>query len=398
MLIATHCETKEDIVPMKKLLSLALTLMLLTSAASALANTVIDPNENRGIQLTPAGLNEVEEGVSPTTGRVLADVDTPAGFAGQAVTGRYMPMLVQIDNTTGGVTRVAPWGASYADIMYETPLYRNGVTRMSYLFSDQIPDSVGPVRSARMGHAWLREEWDAGFLFYGQQEHEDADVKTELSRLGVNKKGLAFSGTVGENKPWKQYYSRRHGDGLAAPSNADANVAGMYSLIDESYVAPNHAFRFTDEAPQGESVQEIRIKTGAMDYGSNLIYDVDSNLYFRYMRHAGDELVPYEDRDTGEQIAFSNVIIQFTDVLWVEGDAPVAFQVGRYYYDGRGDKTAGGNADIFMGGVHVKGYWQRDDMASRTVFYGEDGQEIELQRGKTLIVIADKKNWEVSYQ
>ena len=107
---------------MKKLLSLALALMLLTSAASALANTVIDPNENRGIQLTPAGLNEVEEGVSPTTGRVLADVDTPAGFAGQAVTGRYMPMLVQIDNTTGGVGRVAPWGASYADIMYETPL------------------------------------------------------------------------------------------------------------------------------------------------------------------------------------------------------------------------------------------------------------------------------------
>ena len=40
---------------MKKLLSLALALMLLTSAASALANTVIDPNENRGIQLTPPG-------------------------------------------------------------------------------------------------------------------------------------------------------------------------------------------------------------------------------------------------------------------------------------------------------------------------------------------------------
>ena len=53
---------------------------------------------------------------------------------------------------------------------------------------------------------------------------------------------------------------------------------------------------------------------------------------------------------------------------------------------------------LVMGGVHVKGYWQRDDMASRTVFYGEDGQEIELQRGKTLIVVADKDNWEISYQ
>ena len=398
MHIPTMYHHKEGPVLMKKLLSLALALMLLAGTATAMANTVVDPNEDRGIQLAQAGLNEVEEGISPTTGRTLAELDTPDGFAGLAVTGRYMPMLVQIDNTSGGVDRVAPWGASYADIMYETPLYKTGVTRMSYLFSDQIPDSVGPVRSARMGHAWLREEWDAGFLFYGQQEYTATDVKTELSRLGVNKKGLAFSGTVGENKPWKKFYSRRHGDGLAAPSNADANVAGMYSLIDEGFVPPNHVFRFTDEVPQGESVQEIRIKTGALDYGSNLIYDVDSNLYFRYMRHKNDVLVPYEDRDTGEQIAFSNVIIQFTEVLWPQGDAPVALQVGRYYYDGKGDKVACGNADIFMGGVHIKGYWQREDMASRTVFYGEDGQEIELQRGKTLIVVADKNNWEVSYQ
>ena len=51
-----------------------------------------------------------------------------------------------------------------------------------------------------------------------------------------------------------------------------------------------------------------------------------------------------------------------------------------------------------MGGVHVEGYWQRESMESRTVFYTADGQELQMQRGKTLIVVVDSKNWEVSYQ
>ena len=50
-----------------------------------------------------------------------------------------------------------------------------------------------------------------------------------------------------------------------------------------------------------------------------------------------------------------------------------------------------------MGGVRVKGYWNREDMESRTVYYTEDGKEVELQRGKTLIVIVDSERWKVSY-
>ena len=184
------CMRREPL--MKKIVSLLLIAALLISLLpAAMADTVLDPNEKRKIKLQEVTLNEAEEGISPTTGLPLEDLEAIEGFAGLAVTGRYMPMLVQIDNTDGGVDLRAPWGASYADIIYETPLYKAGNTRMSFLFSDLIPDSVGPVRSARMGHAWLREEWDAGFLYYGQQESDKADVKKELRELGVEEKGLA---------------------------------------------------------------------------------------------------------------------------------------------------------------------------------------------------------------
>lgn len=380
---------------MKRFVSMLLVLVTLCSAAAASAETIIQADENRNIDMQEVSTNDMINGVSPITGRPLADVDQIEGFAGQAVTGRYMPMLVQIDNTDGGVNNRAPWGVSYADIVYETPLYSAGNTRLTFLFSDQIPDSAGPVRSARLSHVWLREEYDAGFLYYGQQEYEETNAKKAISELGVSKKGLAFSGLVSEGKPWKKYYTRRAG--ITSPHDVDANVSAMYDLIDPDFVPRNHTFLFTDDPAQGEEVQEIRINTGHKSYSSALKYDAASNLYYRYMG-VDDALTPYTDKDSGEHIGFTNVIIQFTKVDWYGSDAPVAYVVGQKYFDGKGSYDVSGNADFFMNGVHMKGVWQREDMESRTVFYTEDGQELELQRGKTLIIVADKDKWTVSYQ
>ena len=96
---------------MKKLVSLLLAMILVLSLVpAAVADQVmLNPDENRKIKLQKVGLNEAEEGVSPTTGLYLEDLEAPAGFAGLAVTGRYMPMLVQIDNTSGGIDARAPW-------------------------------------------------------------------------------------------------------------------------------------------------------------------------------------------------------------------------------------------------------------------------------------------------
>lgn len=367
---------------LRVLLALALALCL---TPAALAETVIDGQANRNITLQEVGLNEVVDGVSPTTGLTLSELDQPEGFAGLAITGRYMPMLVQIDNDQGGVGDRAPWGAAYADIVYETPLHRSGFTRISFLFSDLIPDSVGPVRSARVGHVDLREEWDAGFLYYGGQTREGSNIEERFSEYGAKSKGVLFSGTDGTNKPWKAFYSRV--SGLASPHNVDANVAAIYGLIDPEFTPPNHAFLFTDELPTtGTDAEVITIDWGLAMYNSRLIYDVDSNQYFRYMLQKDGTEVPYEDKYTQEQLAFSNVIVQHTTVTWNgSSDAPVTVHIGE------------GNADIFMGGKYIAGYWKRPDASSRTVFYDDQGNEIALQRGKTFISIIPAETT-VSYE
>ena len=61
------------------------------------------------------------------------------------------------------------------------------------------------------------------------------------------------------------------------------------------------------------------------------------------------------------------------------GEAPYAILEGR------------GNADYFMGGKHYAGVWERESLNNRTIFYGEDGNEISLQPGRTIIVLMDYK-------
>ena len=367
---------------MRKILAAVLAVVLMTGALlSAAADTVIDPKAERGIVLQEVGLNETPEGVSPTTGRTLAYLPQFEGFAGLAITGRYLPMLVQIGNDSGGVGERAPWGVSFGDIFYETPLTRNEATRMTVVFSDLIPDSVGYVRSARVGHVWIREEWDGGFLYYGQQEVDGSDVKAEFRKTGATEKRVLFSGTAG-GTAWKHLYTTRKR--LKSPYNMDANVAAMSELVPESHVAPNHAFRFTDEAPQGDEAGYVFVSwgDGAANYASRLVYREE---WGGYIRNVGqDRSVWYADRDAEEgAIAFANVIVQFTRVEYNHNNKlePVAYVIGE------NGASAQGNADFFMGGVHVQGYWKRDAMDARTVYYGPDGQEIELQRGRTLIII-----------
>lgn len=368
---------------MKKFLLIVLALALLVSSV-AVADTKIDPTKDRKVKVQDKAVNPVIEGESPTTGRKLSEIEVPAGAGGLAAGSRYMPMLVQIDNAGGGVGHRAPWGFDYVDIMYESPLYllsksKNGVeTRISFLFSDVLPDAVGPVRSARVGHAWLREEWDCGFVFYGQQSGEKASVLAVFNDTGASKKNVLFSGIAGSNAPWKKYYSVRNK--LAAPHNKSANIAGMVELIPQDHIAPNHTFLFTDEPAQGKPATRIDLHWNDPEYDSYLRYDAANDVYLRYM---GPEkkLTPYVDYDTQNQIGFSNVIVQHTVTEWPRVDSPITKVVGE------------GNADFFMNGVRVAGYWKRPDMAARTVYYTLDGEELKLQRGKTLIILLPLENF-----
>ena len=406
---------------MKRIICLIMILCLAVSVALA-EGKKIEGGEARNIQINPAGDNPVEEGISPTTGRNLAEVkaEAPEGATGLAVTGRYMPIIAQISNSNLGIDLYAPVNGAWADVVYQSCLATNGADRMSFVFSDVIPDYVGFVRSTRVTHLRLRQEWDCAIVTSGWS---DADVPDELAREGIKNPLESTSYTV-ENpgfiypagaprRPWGSYYRRmigQNGKGVpAAPNNEVFELAALVNeVVPKDYVPRNHAFRFTDEKPEGEDATFIYVKmTSSNETYSELEYDPETNTYFRYLYQNGtpvtyQENVPLDLTKTkvddeprylvsglepGREIDFSNVIVQSVDYGWVNFERPVPELVGT------------GSADYFMGGKHIAGVWQRTDDNSRTVFYGEDGNEIELQRGRTLIILLDyTKNGTISYE
>ena len=172
----------------------------------------------------------------------------------------------------------------------------------------------------------------------------------------------------------------------------------MSTLIPASFEPANHTWLFTDDELDGDDAEDIYVNWGVGGnrmYNSILEWNEDDECYERYMLNAnskGKETLYASQRRFGfnpeTPVTFNNIIVQFTKMEWARVDAPVPTVLGE------------GNADYFMNGKHMSGVWQRKDMTSRTVFYDEEGEEIKLQRGRTLIIVMDYEsdNRSVSYE
>ena len=407
---------------MKKLLSMILAFILIFSMSAALAEpTVIDGLASRNIKINEAGLNPsademIGQMISPTTGRKLDEIEAPEGFVGTAVTGDYQPILVQISNAGGSVNvdskgrpTTAPVNANYADVVYEACQANsaNGgsLTRFSMLFSDTVPDYVGFVRSTRATHPRIRQEWDCAFVTSG---YSSADVPKEWQRFGVMSPQKATPDNPGlvyvQNFPkvWAKYMF--HCTNIFDANDHVYQLANIVqNVIPKDHVPANHTFKFTDEVPAGGDSGEIVYVSfgGGTKTDSRLEYDEETNTYLRYVQLEDGSSVPFREqrlvnthyrkkgdttmvdadvKEFGEQLGFTNVIVQQITMKWKGSERPDPVLTGS------------GNADYFIGGKHYEGVWKRKDFNNRTVFYGKDGNEIELMRGKTLIVLMDYKS------
>lgn len=419
---------------MKKTLSLILALVMLIGVTSAFAEgKQIDGTSDRGITIHPAGLNEVDDLISPTTGRNLMEIEVPTGYLGMAVTGEYQPILVQISNADNGLGssssiknyRNAPVNGIYADVVYEALQKKGGgESRMTYVFSDVVPDFAGFVRSTRIQHARLRAEWDSAFVTSGWN-YAVSDVPDVWKENGlpdptgkrtIEDPGLVYVGDL-STKPWGSYVFRicdRTGKKYSGANTELFNLTGLLSdIIPKNHVPANHTWKFTDDIPAGgDDGNFVYIKFGS-EYAtdSRLEYDESTNSYIRYIKREKGEDMPYrtnvlvepkvkkiqgegknadglgvviQGMEAGDPITFNNVIVQQVDYNWISFTRPSPIL---YDVDPQKGLIGKGNADYFMGGKHLSGVWERKGLTDRTVFYGPDGNEIEMQRGRTLIIL-----------
>ena len=90
-------------------------------------------------------------------------------------------------------------------------------------------------------------------------------------------------------------------------------------------------------------------------------------------------MIPLTDRVTGQQLAFSNVIIIFAEYTEL---APSAHKINIWGND------KGQQAYLFRDGLLTQGSWKAKNDTDPMQFFDREGQPYALKPGNTWIVIA----------
>lgn len=294
-------------------------------------------------------LDEVEEQdlpfITPFTGeRVAEEIST-------------RPILATINNHPQARPQS---GLAQADIVYEM-LAEGDVTRLLALYQSEVPEKIGPIRSARSYFIDIAKGFDAFYIAHGYSP----EAKSMLERRVVdNINGMHYDGTYfkrsSERKaPHNSYIS---GDNVLA----GAEKVGASLLYQKKVSYPFYDAQ--DSVKIGVQAKEVTIKySNQGSFNSDYRYDEQANRYTRYS--ANVETIDYT---TGKSVSLSNV-------LFFEMPHQIIDNVGRRNID----ITKGGNAYVFQSGMMREIKWKNAD--GLLVAVEEDGSEVLLVPGKTWV-------------
>jgi hypothetical protein len=256
-------------------------------------------------------------------------------------------------------------GIGQADIIYEM-LVEGGITRLMAIFTDYTGlEKIGPVRSARHYYDRKALEFDAIYAHVGQSIFAEADFEDYPNLDNLN--GLYGVGTV-------MFY--RTSD-RQAPHNCYTSSDGIVAGIEYEGYSTEHSssyekmFHFNAAVTDIDGTPANKITTA---YNSSrkpwFEYNAEDGKYYRFQY--GDKQI---DDQTGEQLSFENVIIQFAP------HAPLAEELIHIEWIGEGEGYYASNGEI----IPIK--WVKTSDNSVTHYYNIDGTDLKLNPGKTWITV-----------
>ncbi len=327
-----------------------------TVAAPATATPVPTATANPAISLLTA--EDFGDKYNPLTGEEVEDT---------AVLQRR-PIAFKVPNAPPRSVRPQS-GLNQADIIYEH-ITEALVTRFTVIVYGQDPETVGPLRSARLIDAELPAMYDAALASSG-------------AGIGVSRKlfGSDFARRILRTTA-EGYY--RTGDTTKALEHTlYARPDGLREAlaeIDENN-PPNFTgqrMTFTSVPPAGgtpASTIEINYREETVTWE----YNPETNFYYRL---ADGE--PHLDGNTDEQVRTRNVVVVFANH---QNDVSICEQVNAagecLLLSVEIQLWGQGRAIIFRDGQQFDGTWKREGRYDMLTFYDQNGNPLPLQIGNS---------------
>lgn len=316
----------------------------------------------------PKATEKVEEQVTETK-------QTKEGMERSYLTGEWIdeelaqkkPVAIMVGNTSDALPQ---YGLSQADILYEAPV-EGGITRLMPIFQDYSDvEKVGSVRSCRHYYAYYAMEFDAIYVHVGQAiyatELLESGVVEDLNGLDGGVESVALFRDTNRKKPHNTFTS---GEGL----QAGIEYKGYDENLPDDYEG-HYLFNEDDEneivLDNGEDA--VVVQPGYYLNNPWFVYNSEDGLYYRFQYKK-----EHTDETTGEQLAFKNVILQYTDYSKLDEQKGYLDVV----------TTGSGTGKYITNGKAIDITWSKDDENSPTRYFDEQGNEIVLNQGKTMVCV-----------
>jgi hypothetical protein len=263
-------------------------------------------------------------------------------------------------------------GLSSADIVFE---YYIGemFNRFLALFYGNNASQVGPIRSGRLVDAQLTQMF-RGILVYGNaDERVDTILNQQLGSRAMPSKFSPCPPVCGDDT--------HSVTGVFADSAGVTEFARTNGIPQES---PGLQFAtFSNEPPPGgQPGNKLLVQFAEIDKGE-WEFDSSTGKYLRWIEDGNEgeplTMIPLVDRNTGEQLAFSNVVVLYT--FYIEYNRTLH---NIDLWNNQGQRKA-----LYLrDGQAYGGYWKVSDPSQPFEFLQNDGKSMPLKPGNTWIILA----------
>ncbi len=356
--------------------------LLLFGCGKSEEETAVQPIVQPIVEQQP----EKEEDSSSEEAETEEDLDTPPaeGMVRSRLTNEWVdedvantrPIAIMIPNSK----TASQYSISDASILYECNV-EGSMTRLMAVFEDwKNLEKIGNIRSCRDYYLYWAFEWDAIYIHYGGPFYIDDLIgrsdtqnincidygKASYRDTAKNSTDNAFtSGSLVEEAANHYGYPLTYRDGYA-----DAN---HYQFASSS--EPNTLEQYSDAI----DASKIDLSPAYPVTNCYFIYNEETGLYDRYQHLSGDSDGPHIDLANNKQLAFKNVLIQNTYFEVRDQKGYLSFQCH--------DTTRDGWFFTNGKGIHVT--WEKTSDYGATRYYDDNGNEIKLNTGKTMVCIVE---------